>query len=58
MHVEIVMNNSMSATTGKAPNELLYGTTVRLFPVIKASSVNVPAVADDIKNIQESIAIA
>ena len=58
MHVEIVMNNSINAITGKAPNELLYGTTVRLFPAINPRSTNVPAVADYIAAIQESIAIA
>ncbi len=58
MHVEIVMNNSVNATTGKAPNEMLYGTTVRLFPTINSNSVNVPAVAEYIEEIQESIAIA
>ena len=58
MHVEIVMNNSVNATTGKAPNELLYGTTVRLFPTVNPNSTNVPAVADYIERIQESIAIA
>ena len=58
MHVEIVMNNSVNATTGMAPNELLYGTTVWLFPTIQAKSTSVPAVADYIERIQESIAIA
>ena len=58
MHVEIVMNNSVNTTTGKAPNELLYGTTVRLFPAINPSSTNVPAVANYIEKVQESIAIA
>ena len=58
MHVEIIMNNSVNTTTGKAPNELLYGTTVRLFPTIQSQSTIAPAVADYIENIQESIAIA
>ena len=58
MHVEIVMNNSVNATTGKALNELLYGTTIRLFPTIQAKSTSVPAVTNYIEQIQESIAIA
>src|SRR5579862_5806629 len=56
--MKIVMNNSVNATTGKAPNELLYGTMVQLFPTINSSSVNVPAVAEYIEEIQDSIAIA
>jgi len=48
----------VNTTTGKAPNELLYGTTVRLFPAINPSSTNVPAVANYIEKVQESIAIA
>ena len=34
-HVESVFNNSVSASTNLAPNELFYGTTVRLFPSLK-----------------------
>ena len=31
-HVESVFNNSVNTATHQAPNELLYGTTVWLFP--------------------------
>lgn len=34
MHVELAMNNSVNATTRQAPTELLYGTSIRLFPLI------------------------
>jgi hypothetical protein len=34
-HVESVFNNSVNALTGFAPNELVYGTTVSLFPAFK-----------------------
>src|SRR5437667_5730221 len=32
IHVEAAMNNSVNATTGKTPTELVYGTPLRLFP--------------------------
>jgi hypothetical protein len=59
IHVETVMNNSVNATTSKTPTELLYGTSIRLFPSpMDKTSINVPAVADYIDKIEESIAIA
>ena len=39
-HVESVFNNSINASTKLALNELLYGTTVRLFPSIRTSDCN------------------
>ena len=45
-HVESVFNNSISAATQHAPNDLLYGTTVRLFPNIATPiQTPIPAVA-------------
>ena len=55
-HVESVFNNSISAATHQAPNELLYGSTVWLFPSLDVSiDTPNPAVADYFEQIQERI---
>ena len=55
-HVESVFNNSVNTATHQAPNELLYGTTVWLFPnmdlLIDTSD---PTVAEYLEQIQERI---
>ena len=59
IHVETAMNNSVNATTSKTLTELLYDTSIRLFPSINShSKVTVPAVTDYIQRIQDSIALA
>jgi hypothetical protein len=55
--VEMCMNNSKNATTGKAPTELLFGTPIRLTPPVRTSNT-VPAVTDFLERIRESTAIA
>ena len=56
-HVESVFNNSINASTKLAPNELIYGTTVHLFPNFKNSqdNVTVPSVAEYLSQIQDRI---
>jgi len=55
-HVESVFNNSISASTNLAPNELLYGTTVRLFPNIKTPvESSIPSVSEYLDQILERI---
>jgi transposase InsO family protein len=55
-HVESVFNNSVNATTKLTPNDLLYGTTVRLFPDLRRPvDSTVPAVADYLEQILEQI---
>ena len=58
IHVETAMNNSINATTGMTPTELLYGTPVRLFPRPINTNSNTPAVTEFLERIQESIEIA
>jgi hypothetical protein len=59
IHVEIAMNNSVNATTELSPTELIYGTSIRLFPTIDTSmNTKVPETADFIERINESQAIA
>ena len=60
INVEIAMNNSVNATTSKTPTELLYGSTIRLFPSLnpRANDITVPAVSDYLERIQDSIATA
>lgn len=61
IHVEAVMNNSVNATTGKTPTEMVYGAPLRLFPApsgLHRPDVDVPAVSDYIHRIQENIALA
>jgi Chromo (CHRromatin Organisation MOdifier) domain len=55
-HVESVFNNSISAAMNLAPNELLYGTTVRLFPSIKTPvESTIPSVGEYLDQILERI---
>ena len=58
IHVEMAMNNSVNATTQQTPTEMLYGTSIRLFPAVGNAQTNIPAVADFVDGINESIAIA
>jgi len=61
IHVETAMNNSVNATTGKTPTELVYGTPVRLFPSpsdLAKPNLDVPAVSDYIQRIQDNISLA
>src|SRR6202023_603459 len=60
IHVEAAMNNSVNATTGKSPTEIVFGTTLRLFPSprdLAKPSQDVPAIIDDIQTMQDNIAI-
>jgi len=52
------MNNSINATTGKSPTELLYGTHLRLFAHPINTSSTVPAVTDFLEKIDESVQLA
>src|SRR6266496_5022004 len=61
IHVEAAMNNSVNATTGKTPTEMVYGTPLRLFPSprdLAKPNVDIPAVSDYIQHIQENIVLA
>src|SRR4051812_23883811 len=61
IHVEAAMNNSVNATTGKSPTEMVFGASLHLFlsPCDLAKPVqDVPAVSDYIQWIQDNIAIA
>jgi len=61
IHVEAAMNNSVNATTGKSPTELVFGTTMRLFPSpndLAEPRQDVPAVSDYIQRIQDNVAMA
>ena len=61
IHVEAGMNNSVNTTIGKSPTEMVYGTTLRLFPSprdLAKLNQDVPAVTDYIQTIQNNIAIA
>ena len=61
IHVEAAMNNSVNATTGKTPTELVYGTSLRLFPSprdLAKPDIDLPAVTDYIQNIQDNIEFA
>jgi hypothetical protein len=61
IHVETAMNNSINATTGKTPTELVYGTPLRLFPSpndLAKANLDLPAVSDYIQRIQDNIAFA
>lgn len=49
IHVEAAMNNSINATTSKTPTEMVFGTTLRLFPPpcdLAKLTHDVPAVSD------------
>ena len=60
VHVETAINNSVNATTDYTPTEMIYGSTVRLFPSFRDTTVDtpIPAVAELLEQISESIAIA
>src|SRR5437667_9478588 len=61
IHIEAAMNNSVNATTGKTPTELVYGTPLRLFPSpneLAQPDLDVPAVSDYIRWIQDNISFA
>jgi hypothetical protein len=61
VHVEAAMNNSVNATTGKTPTELVFGAPLRLFPSprdLAKPTQDVPAVSDYIQRIQDNIALA
>ena len=61
IHVEAAMNNSVNATTGKTPTELVYGDSLHLFPSPKdlaKPKVDVPAVSEYIQRIQDNISFA
>jgi hypothetical protein len=61
IHVEAAMNNSVNATTGKTPTELVFGTPLRLFPSprdLAKQTQDVPAVSDYIQRIQDNVAMA
>jgi len=50
------MNNSVNATTGKTPTELLYGCPIHLFPApVAKDDITIPATADYIAKFEESI---
>jgi hypothetical protein len=58
IHVEAAMNNSVNATTGKSPTELVFGAPLRLFPSprdLAKPTQDVPAVSDYIERIQDNI---
>ena len=61
IYVEAAMNNSVNATTGKSPNELVYGSPLRLFPSPRdlANPVqDIPAVSEFIQRIQDNVTMA
>jgi hypothetical protein len=58
IHVETAMNNSINATTGMTPTQLLYGAPIHLFPHPTNPQSDFPAVSDFVERINESIAIA
>jgi len=61
IHVEAAMNNSVNATTGKTPTEMVYGSSLRLFPSprdLVKPNLDIPAVSDYIQRIQDNIASA
>src|SRR5204862_7123337 len=54
IHMETAMNNSVNATTGKTPTELVYGTTVRLLTSpshLAKTNLDIYAILDYILNI-------
>jgi len=58
MHVETAMNNSINATTGKSPMELLYGIHVRLIPHPADTHSTIPAITDFLEKIDEFTQLA
>ena len=61
IYVEAAMSNSVNATTGLSPNEVVYGSPLRLFPSprdLAKPLQDVPSVTDYIRRIQDNIALA
>jgi uncharacterized protein YuzE len=58
IHVELAMNNSVNATTGMTPTELLYGTPIRLVPHPVNTLSEFPAVTEFLERIDEAVALA
>jgi len=58
IHVEMAMNNSVNATTGISPTELLYGTHLQLVPHPADTTSTIPAVTDFLDRISESVQLA
>ena len=58
MHIEMAMNNSINATTGKSTIEPLYRTHVRLIPRPADTCSTIPTVTDFLEKIDESIQLA
>ena len=54
-HVELAMNNSVNATTGMTPTELLYGTSLRLVPHPANTHSEFPAVTEFLERIDEAV---
>jgi hypothetical protein len=56
------MNNSVNATTGKSPTEMVFSTTLRLFPFpcgdLAKPTHDVPAVSTYVQAIQDNVALA
>ena len=52
------MNNSVNATTGMTPTELLYGTSLHLVPHPANTHSEFPAVTEFLERIDESVALA
>jgi hypothetical protein len=61
IHIEAAMNNSINATTGKTPTEIVYGAPLRLVPspcnLVKPTQ-DVPAVSNYIQRIQDYVEMA
>ena len=55
--VEAVMNNSVNATTGRSPTELLYGMHLLLIPHPADTSSVIPAITEFLDKINESVQI-
>src|SRR5436190_22998720 len=58
--MEVTMNNSINATTGKTPTEMIYETLLRLFPSsrdLAKVNLDISAVSDYIQRIQENITL-
>jgi len=59
IHVKTAINNSVNATTKMTPTQLLFGTSIQLFPRFGPNiDTKVPAASEFIERINESIAIA
>ena len=58
IHIEMAMNNSVTAMTEMTPTELLYGTPVRLVPYPTNTLSEFPAVTEFIERIDEAVALA